>query len=749
MLIGTGGMGKSTIAKAILNEKSIVANFEARLFITYDGIPASSMTYQTFLNSIGESLGLSAPTSRAILQHLLPMNALLVIDNAESFLDAPESDIGLIYRTLEDIGAQSSTRIIITTRNTETIPPNLPCHRLQISGLDMEAARQAFLAVYPMPSFDAKIAEILSDLEHHPLSINILANVAVMNDWSPGELAKAWRERQTELLDGAQDDKYRSLRVTIELSIKAFKDRQTILELLRAIAFLPQGIHIDDLAAISHSADIIWQAERARRSSLIYRLGDRLTMLAPVRMYVANKYNHSLHYDDTNLSAIRDHYYGRLLADGRNFVQKEHANIDRILHFDLSSERYRSNADIRLEALSMASFFIEHVCYSYFCPITSLWTVLAVDLDNRLYDSEILSLEHLSRSLVQLCWAQYHRTRYHEALGGLEIAELFYRNHASVRNRYLMECMKLRGFIYQAQGKLPLAEAALQEGLHLTHSRGEWVAKALFCHPLSRLALRRGRIPEAKLLAAAAMDDFESDNQFLQTTPLLQKAEIHFFERDFDSARGCIARAMEVDQLHDDGKKCVRILNGRANLEAWAGNIAEAEKSLDEILRVEGKPGMPAISEHVRALRGKAYYQAIAGNVDGSRVSLEQASALAVEGGVVGSSAEVALTSAYVELVTGEPTKARVILKSQLDGQDEEDMQWVTILCRALGEVACVEKNTDEANAQFVKAQGLCTTMGIQPRFLYVGYSHWDALTGEYDGWSRYQREISGVVKDI
>lgn len=89
---------------------------------------------------------------------------------------------------------QPPGRILIIT-HTEKTSPKFPCHRLQISGLDTEAARQTLLAVYyPMISFDAKIVEIFSDLGSHPL-----ANMADMNNWCPRKLEKAWRKRQTEL----------------------------------------------------------------------------------------------------------------------------------------------------------------------------------------------------------------------------------------------------------------------------------------------------------------------------------------------------------------------------------------------------------------------------------------------------------------------------------------------------------------------------------------------------------------------
>ncbi|KAG1854491.1 hypothetical protein DFJ58DRAFT_882805 [Suillus subalutaceus] len=49
-LIGPGGMGKSSLAKAILHEPDIMENFaDRRYFVTYDGLDPSTITFQTFM----------------------------------------------------------------------------------------------------------------------------------------------------------------------------------------------------------------------------------------------------------------------------------------------------------------------------------------------------------------------------------------------------------------------------------------------------------------------------------------------------------------------------------------------------------------------------------------------------------------------------------------------------------------------------------------------------------------------------
>lgn len=290
MLIGTGGTGKSTTSKAVLHEDLIISRFNARLFITYDGTVSSGMNFQIFLDRIAEALRLPAPTSdTSIIEHLQMLKPLVVIDNAETLLETSQDDIIRICRLLEEIGSQSTIRIIMTTRNTEIISLNLLWHRIHINGLDAASAHKAFNAVYPMSPVDSRVAQILSDLDHHPLSINLLANVAVMNDWDAIQLQEEWDQEKTQLLDLTKSDKNRSLPATIEISVASFRNSSVILQILQTIAFLPQGIHREDLSSMFPSIpNISSHLEAIRRSSLIYRNGKQLTMLAPIRMYIAN-----------------------------------------------------------------------------------------------------------------------------------------------------------------------------------------------------------------------------------------------------------------------------------------------------------------------------------------------------------------------------------------------------------------------------------------------------------------------------
>jgi len=737
-LIGTGGMGKSSIAKAVLNEAAIISDFEPRLFITYDGIASSAMSYQLFLDRLSTALNIHKSDSTSILKRLDQFSALLVIDNAETFLEAADADSGRIAEMLDALGAQPTTRIVLTTRNHASVSANFLCKRLTITGISMDAACDAFSAVYHVEPINDAIKSIFTALDYHPLSINILANAASMNEWSLKDIEEAWSERQTGVLENA-NDKYRSLRAATEISIVSFKAKELVLRVLRTIAFLPQGIHRDDISTIFPSfPDASQHIESIRRSCLIYRNGGRLTMLAPVRMYISNQYNQNLSYDDETLWDIRAHYHNILSYEPNDFVEREHGNIDRLMHFDMTSSLYKSNINIHLLVLHKVDEFL----FGTSVQPTSLWPLLLLEaqVDNSSNKMKSLAAA-IAMCLTRMCWVEYWRFDYVEALLKLDIPEVYCRNHLSACSFSLIECLRLKGMILQEHGDLELATTALQEGSSIARGLQDSMQEATVNVTLADILLMQGEIVEAASLYLSAQTLYKAKEKHgLLIMLLLHQAYPAIFLSDFTNARLFLKSSMELDISHNGGRNSHLISIETASCEGWASDFPAAMKILQEATKVEVASDGPKYDPYTSAVKAKAYYEARMGKFDDARRLISHAIDLRSE---TGEDLWDNITFACIESFAGENESALSMLRPLIeDDAEEEDRHFRAITHRTLGEILLrLERREHEAKAQFSEAKTICDSTGMSPNHLYVNIYHWHSLPIEYDGWRKYLEE--------
>ncbi|KAF9783184.1 hypothetical protein BJ322DRAFT_1110070 [Thelephora terrestris] len=353
-LIGAGGIGKTSIALAVLHHDRIMDRFgDNRRFIRCDRFPAS---YLQFLARISQVVGAGVENPEDLTPlrpFLASREMILFLDNAESILDPQGRDSREIYAAVEELSRFKNICLGITSRIT-TVPSY--CKRPVVPTLSAESACEIFYANHTNGGRSDIIGDLVRQLDFHALSITLLATTAAENVWDYDRLAKEWDARRVQVLQTHHNE---SLAATIELSLNSPTFRQLVppsephqpvprskfhrlaaspafskfipspilrkldpspipreispsaRELLEVVAFFPQGIdekNLNWLFPTTPNRKEIF--DKFCVLSLTHRNNGFITMLAPIRDYLCPLDPES----SPLLCATKDRYFTRLSA---------------------------------------------------------------------------------------------------------------------------------------------------------------------------------------------------------------------------------------------------------------------------------------------------------------------------------------------------------------------------------------------------------------------------------------------------
>jgi hypothetical protein len=351
-ILGPGGIGKTTLATAVLYHPDIVSKYNKQYFVQCD---TANGTPQ-LIDAVSFHLGLepSRQPVDAIIHHLSNTGpTIVVLDNLETVWEPTENrrtveeflsqlsgvpQVALLVSFFIQMQHRSSSMEQITLRGAERpsgvrwnrpfVPPLQP--------LSQTASRQTFIDIAdtPSPGDEVHLDEILELTGYLPLAISLMASVTASEGYS--DALSRWKYEKTGLLsEGYGKDSNLEKSIIISLTSPRMTSQPTALKLLGILSVLPDGFRDREILSLHIPMSSVLDAKSILlRTSLAYIDFDgRLKTLSPIREFMRQAYP-----PDKGLIEPIENYWHKCLAlwdthqqvPGRNLVSQLKENVGNI-----------------------------------------------------------------------------------------------------------------------------------------------------------------------------------------------------------------------------------------------------------------------------------------------------------------------------------------------------------------------------------------------------------------------------------
>ncbi|KAJ7477590.1 P-loop containing nucleoside triphosphate hydrolase protein, partial [Mycena latifolia] len=287
-ILGTGGMGKTTLARAILHHPEITLKYDKhRVFVACD----TAATGLQLAALIGAHVGLKPGKNltHPVIRHFASSPAsLLILDNLETIWEPKESR-GEVEKLLSLLADISHLALIITMRGAER-PSNVQwTHPFlgPLKPLPQDAARRTFIDIADDAHSPEDVDKVLKLVDNMPLAIDLIAHLVDCEGFA--SVVQRWEMDRTSLISDGYD-KRSNLDMSISLSLASprMMTMPQAQNLLSVLSMLPDGILDPELVQVTLPIDDILACKATLlRTSLAY-IDDqrRLKALVPIREYV-------------------------------------------------------------------------------------------------------------------------------------------------------------------------------------------------------------------------------------------------------------------------------------------------------------------------------------------------------------------------------------------------------------------------------------------------------------------------------
>jgi len=245
-LLGPGGMGKTSLALAIIESPLVQAKFQEERRVWVPCVEATSGSL--FLQVLYTSLRVQRQTGgvmRDILDELKSSKEpyLLLLDNFETpWNTTNESDQKRVEEILHKLNQLSHVSILITMRGSHSPTIDVEWHSETVPATDKNACRCICQRINPRWNLDPDIDDLVDAVGCMPFAVTLMASRGRESGCSAKELLDEWTQLGTDMWspDGSLES---GMNKSISLSVDSdcVKRDPDALYLLATLSMLPAG----------------------------------------------------------------------------------------------------------------------------------------------------------------------------------------------------------------------------------------------------------------------------------------------------------------------------------------------------------------------------------------------------------------------------------------------------------------------------------------------------------------------------
>ncbi|KDQ23466.1 hypothetical protein PLEOSDRAFT_1109108 [Pleurotus ostreatus PC15] len=549
-ILGTGGIGKTSLALAILHHDEVQTSLNGRCyFVPCDAINSVSALIHSILQVLDAPPGSVTDLISALHRCLESSDPLLLIlDNFETPWYEVTSRTQ-VESVLARIAAIANVTLMITIRGLElpseiqwiTLPVR---HTHGLPALTLEAAREAFWAhSAATPSADPEsqraLDTLLEELSFVPLAVKLVAHAGKQQP--PELLLKRWRKERNALAEahGDKHDHLTSIDYSISLLVNSpiLAGQKDVKQFLALLANLPDGIP-DWTKNLEHMAPQFTNpmrlADVVQTATLVYPdSSGALKMLSPIRHHILDSYS----LDSAHLAGLESYYItlvnqhaARSGPGLMTAVQILSPHINNIMSVMRSALRQHPSKVLVNATLKM-SYFLYEVRPT--CDLLEQMVKVLKVVD-------MAEMEPVAYHVMGDIWCR--EGKFVESRERLEKAyELFI---AAGNENGQSQCLQSLAELCLRESKYSEAEVKIHQALGIYQSTNNALGIAQCQRRLGELLFSSDRYPEARESFEDALQKFEKINDKFGSAQCLRGlGEVLRVEDEYPDAREMLEKA--------------------------------------------------------------------------------------------------------------------------------------------------------------------------------------------------------------